>query len=339
MTQEPLNVMVTGGTGFVGFHTVRALVSAGHSVRLLVRNPEKMRRVFAPFGLENLPWIEGDITDEASVNRALSGCNAVVHSAALVSVHASDSEKVLENNLLGTRLVLGGAWQRGIRRMIQVSSTTALFRRGAASVDEHSPLGTALSGYGRSKIECEKFVRELQGKGAPIYTTYPGSIMGPDDPGLSEAMIGLRTFINTRLLLDTTSGIQIIDVRDLAKAHLALLERGGPPARYLIGGNYHSWKAYAGLMQELTGGRLHRLRVQPALLKAAGAIADAVSPVLKIDLPLSSESVTYATEWAIADDSLIKETLDFEYVPTEETLRDSIEWLHSAGHLRGKTIT
>ncbi len=162
--------------------------------------------------------------------------------------------------------------------------------------------------------------------------------MGPNDPGLSEAMIGLRTFINTRLLLDTTSGIQIIDVRDLAKAHLALLERGGPPARYLIGGNYYSWEAYAGLMKELTGGRLHRLRVQPRLLKAAGAIADALSPVFKIDLPLSRESVTYATEWAIADDSLIKKTLDFDYVPTKKTLRDSIEWLHSAGHLRGKHI-
>ena len=108
MTQEALNVMVTGGTGFVGFHTVRALVNAGHSVRLLVRSPEKMQRVFAPFGLENLPYIQGDITDETSVNHALKGCNAVVHSAALVSVHASDSEKVLNNNLLGTRLVLGG---------------------------------------------------------------------------------------------------------------------------------------------------------------------------------------------------------------------------------------
>ena len=171
--------MVTGGTGFVGSHTVRALVNAGHSVSLLVRSPQKMQRVFAPFGLENLPYIEGDITDEASVNNALNGCNAVVHSAALVSVHASDSEKVLNNNLLGTRLVLGGAWQRGIRRMVQVSSTTALFRSGVSGVDESSPLGTALSGYGRSKIECEKFVRKLQDQGAPIYTTYPGSIMGP----------------------------------------------------------------------------------------------------------------------------------------------------------------
>ena len=252
MAKEKLNVMVTGGTGFVGFHTVMALVNAGHSVRLLVRSPQKMQRVFAPFGLENLPYVKGDITDEASVNTALNGCNAVLHSAALVSVHASDSEKVLNNNLLGTRLVLGGAWQRGIRRMIQVSSTTALFRRGVSGVNEVSPLGTALSGYGRSKIECEKFVRDLQGEGAPIYTTYPGSIMGPNDPGMSEAMIGLRTFLKTRLLLDTTSGIQIIDVRDLAKAHLGLLERGGPPARYLMGGKYYSWTDYAGVMEEVT---------------------------------------------------------------------------------------
>ena len=336
MAKEKLNIMVTGGTGFVGFHTVIALVNAGHSVRLLVRSPQKMHRVFAPYGLEKLPYVKGDITDEASVNTALDGCNAVVHSAALVSVHASDSDKVLKNNLLGTRLVLGGAWQRGIQRMIQVSSTTALFRRGVSGVDESSPLGTALSGYGRSKIECEKFVRALQDEGAPIYTTYPGSIMGPDDPGLSEAMIGLRTFLKTRLLLETTSGIQIIDVRDLAKAHLGLLERGGPPARYLMGGKYYSWTDYAGVMEEVTSQKFLRVRIRPRILKAAGAIGDVLSRFVNVGLPLSQESVTYATEWAIADDSLIKKTLSLEYLDTAETLRDSIAWLRSSGHLTGK---
>ncbi len=339
MAKKKLNVMITGGTGFVGFHTVRALIEAGHSVKLLVRSPQKMQRVFAPFGLENLPYIEGDITDEASVNKALDGCNAVFHSAALVSVHASDSEKVLNNNLLGTRLVLGGAWQCGIQRMIQVSSTTALFSRGISGIDESSPLGTALSGYGRSKIECEKFVRDLQDKGAPIYTTYPGSIMGPDDPGLSEAMIGLRTFLKTGLLLETTSGIQIIDVRDLAKAHTSLLERGGPPARYLIGGKYYSWSDYAELMEGVTSRQFRRIKVQPRILKAAGAIGDALSRFINLEFPLSQESVTYATEWAIADDSLIKKTLKLEHLDTVETLRDSIDWLHSSGHLKGGSNT
>jgi len=231
---------------------------------------------------------------------------------------------------------LGGAWQRGIRRMIQVSSTTALFRSGVSGVNEVSPLGTALSGYGRSKIECEKFVRDLQGESAPIYTTYPDSIMGPNDPGMSEAMIGLRTFLKTRLLLDTTSGIQIIDVRDLAKAHLGLLERGGPPARYLMGGNYYSWADYAGVMEEVTNQKVRRVRIRPRILKAAGALGDVLSRFVTMELPLSEESVTYATEWAIADDSLIKKTLNLEYLDTAETLRDSIEWLRSSGHLKGR---
>ena len=189
------------------------------------------------------------------------------------------------------------------------------------------------------KSSVRNFVRELQSKGAPIYTTYPGSIMGPDDPGLSEAMIGLRTFLNTRLLLDTSSGIQIIDVRDLAQAHLALLERGGPPARYLIGGNYYSWPEYARLMKGLTRRKLHRVSVRPGLLRAAGTIADVLSPFVNMDLPLSRESVTYATEWAIANDSLIRKTLSLEYLTTEQTLRDSIEWLDSSGHLSGKPKT
>jgi nucleoside-diphosphate-sugar epimerase len=334
MAHEKLKVMITGGTGFVGFHTVRALVAAGHSVKLLIRSPQKMQRVFARFGLEGLPCVKGDITDEASVNEALEGCNAVVHAAALVSIHASDSDKVLHNNLLGTRLVLGGAWQRGIQRMVQVSSTTALFRRSVARVDENSPLGTALSGYGRSKIECDKFVRELQDEGAPIYTTYPGSIMGPDDPGLSEAMIGLRTFLNTGLLLETTSGIQIIDVRDLAAAHLGLLERGGPPARYLMGGAYHGWKDYGDLMEDVNRIKFRRLRAHPGMLKAAGAIGDVLSRYIKMELPLSRESVIYATEWSVADDSLIKETLGMEYRDTVDTLRDSIGWLQAAGHIK-----
>ena len=155
---EPLRVMLTGGTGFVGYHTACALVEAGHEVRLLVRSRQKFERVFGPAGLGGLDHVVGDITDPKAVDTALDGCNAVVHSAAMVSVHAADSDEVLDNNLRGTRFVLGGAHERGIDRMVQVSSTTALFRPGARRIDENSPLGDATSGYGRSKIECDRYV-------------------------------------------------------------------------------------------------------------------------------------------------------------------------------------
>jgi nucleoside-diphosphate-sugar epimerase len=177
-------------------------------------------------------------------------------------------------------------------------------------------------------------VRTLQDEGAPIYTTYPGSIMGPNDPGMSEAMIGLKTFMNSGMLLETSSGIQIIDVRDLARAHLALLERGGPPARYLMGGTYHAWPDYGDLMEQVTRKTFRRIRIRPGVLKVAGKLGDVLSRYVKMELPLSQESIIYATEWAVADDSLVKRTLGMDYRHTHETLRDAIAWLREHGHIK-----
>ncbi len=210
-TGSGLRVLVTGGTGFVGFHTVKALHEAGHEVRLLVRSPDKMRRVMAPFGLDTLEHVKGDIADEKSVMRALRDCDAVVHSAAAVNVRATDALETIRTNRRGTELVIGGAVAQGIDRIVQVSSSTALFNPGLKKVDENSPLGTQGVGYGRSKIEADLYVRGLQQNGACIYTTYPGSIMGPDDPGLSEAMAGLMTLLDVVYIV-TTSGTQIVDV-------------------------------------------------------------------------------------------------------------------------------
>ena len=106
-----MRVMVTGGTGFAGSHTVRRFLEAGHSVRLLVRDAGKVRRVFDPFdiGFPNEDVIVGDITDEASVIRATQGCDAVFHGAALVDMKRSMARRILETNRRGVELVVGGA--------------------------------------------------------------------------------------------------------------------------------------------------------------------------------------------------------------------------------------
>lgn len=329
-----LTVMVTGGTGFVGFHTVLALVNAGHDVRLLVRSPEKMKRVFEPMGLAGLPCIVGDITNKASVEQALDGCNAVVHSAAMVNVHARDSERVLANNLRGTQLVFGGAAERGIDRMVQVSSTTALFRPGARRIDETSPLGSAPSGYGRSKIECDKVVRKFQDEGVPIYTTYPGTVIGPDDPGMSEGMLGLKLMLDGGILMETTSGMQMIDARDLALAHVALLERGGPPDRYLIGGQYFTWPAYGDLLADVVGRPIPRINMPRGVFQFLGDVGEVVDRFVSLGMPLTREATRYATEWVETDDRYIKETIGLEYRDIRKTLYDAVFWLQGGGHLR-----
>jgi len=329
-----LRVLVTGATGFVGFHTAKVLHEAGHEVRLLVRSPDKMRRVLGPFGLDTLAHVQGDIAEEKSVARALEGCDAVVHAAAMVNVHAKDAIATIHTNRRGTELVIGGAVDRGISRIVQVSSSTALFNPGVETVDENSPLGTQAVGYGRSKIESDLYVRGLQARGANVYTTYPGSIMGPDDPGLSEAMVGLRTTVED-LFVITSSGIQIIDVRDLALAHLRLIERGGPPRRYTMGGQFFRWAEMADILESVIGTKLRRkVRVTKYALQGIGRFGDLVNLFVPFDLPISYEATWYATEWTPSDDTRVQQDLGFRYRDIRETLGDSIVWLADNGHLK-----
>lgn len=328
----PLHVLVTGGTGFVGHHTARALAEAGHHVKLLVRDPAKMRRVFGPVGLGELPSVVGDITDAASVAKALDGCDAVVHAAAMVSVHEGDADRVLETNLRGVQLVLGGAFERGIERLLQVSSTTVFHRPDARYVDESSPLGHATRGYGGSKIACEEHVRGLQDLGAPIATTYPGSVIGPDDPGLSEAMVGLKGFLDTRIVPVMPSGIQLVDVRDVAEAHVRLLERGGAD-RVLLGGHYVPWSELVDLLEEVTMESFLGLPVPAPVVRAAGRALDWVDRFVRIGAPVSRESSDYATDWAVADDGHARRSLGLELRDLHTTLGDTIRWLGESGQL------
>jgi nucleoside-diphosphate-sugar epimerase len=328
-----LRVLVTGGTGFVGFHTARALHEAGHRLRLLVRSPGKMRRLFGPVGLVEIDHVVGDITDPGSVARALEGCDAVVHAAAMVNLQARDALETLRMNRRGTELVIGGAAKRGVGRIVQVSSITTLFNPGLDRIDEDSPLGTQTGGYGRSKVETEFFVRGLQACGAPVYTTYPGMIAGPDDPGLSEGNHGLLGLLD-QFVLVTTGGVQIIDVRDLALAHLKLVERGGPPARYLLGGQFFRWAELGDILESLIGAPLRRIELPPWVVEGLGHVGDAVSRVLPLDLQLSHERACYATRWPPSDDSRALRELKLRYRDIRDTLADAIVWLADAGHLK-----
>jgi nucleoside-diphosphate-sugar epimerase len=331
-----MRVMVTGSTGFVGFHTVMALLGAGHEVCLGVRNPEKMRRVFSPFGVEGLDFVEGSITDEAAVARALEGCEGVVHAAAMVNLDAKQADFVRHTNVRGTELVVGGAVERGIESIVYVSSITAIYTPGLERLTEDSPLGRSSNGYGQSKVESEKYVRGLQDRGASISITYPTSILGPDDPGYTEPNRGLAHFLSY-MFYETSSGYQMIDVRDLADVHLKLLEKGGS-GRYVVGGHYLLWKELADLLEEITGQGLTRVNSPGWIMRLSGDLGDWIKRYVSFDLPMTREAVTYATEWVYADSSRLRAELGFEFRELRETLVDTILWLYRAGHIDRKWV-
>ena len=233
-------MLVTGATGLVGSHTVRALLDSGHRVRAFVRSPEKARRVFGEPG-GSLELAKGDIQDEASVYEALRGCGGVVHCAALVAIDSAHTpDALIATNVSGVRNVIGTAVAQGLARIIHVSSAATLFRGDGTVISESSEPRASQHAYGRSKAIAEAYVRELQAQGHPVKIVYPGAIIAPDDPGLTESMNAVRIFLRDFIPI-TSSGMQFVDARDLADAHVRMIEAAPGPARYLAGGTFLRW--------------------------------------------------------------------------------------------------
>ncbi len=325
-----MRVLVTGGTGFIGSHTVRALLAAGHGVRVLARDPAKAERVFR--GAAAPEVAAGDVVDAGAVARALSGCDAVVHAAAVVAMEAARAREVEATNVRGLESVVGAAAERGLGPLVVVSSASALQRPGVSSVAADGPLGEAGSAYTRSKVEGDRWLRRLQSKGVPVSTTYPTAVIGPDDPGLSEGNHTVRVFVRD-LVIDTTSGFQIVDVRDLARLHVALLEGAREPGRWAAAGPFVPWSELADLLDGLTGARVRRLAVPGGVLRAAGRVCDVIKRMVPFDFPLTREGMEYATRWVPVDAGPTTEALGVHFRTAEESFRDTIRWLVAAGHL------
>lgn len=336
-----MRIFITGATGLVGAHTALALLDAGHTLRLLARTPAKARAWFAERGMamERIELIAGDMTDAALMAEAMAGCDAVFHAAAMVSIDPRDGERVYAGNLAGLEAVIGTAIRLGIPNTVYVSSIAALFRPGLPRIDEHTPVGQSREAYMRSKIDCERRVRQWQAEGAPVHITYPSGVFAPWDPGANESTEALKTFLNTAIVI-TSSGMQLVDARDLALIHRFLLEHGAPAnpveARYITAGHFHPWADIVTLLQGLTGQRLRVLRAPGAVFRFAGRLCDLLRTVIPISFPMSAESMAVVTQWAPADNSRIERLTGLRFRPTRDTFRDTIGWQVETGQLEAR---
>ncbi len=324
-----MRVLVTGGTGFLGSHCVEALVAAGHSVRLLARNPSKVDAVFGPRRVRIDETIVGDVADERIVATALAGCDAVLHAAATIV----GGEDVYAANLAGVRHVVGGAIARGIDPVVYISSVGALFPPPGPIATAEDPIGQLATVYGRSKADGERFVRDLQARAAPITTLYPGGIYGPYDPGLGEATRGLRDAIRFGWPITRTGGVSIVDVRDLAGLAVSCLESAQGPRRFMAAGHFVTWSEFALHCERLTGRPMRRIPTPAPLVRFAGRALDLLRTIRPIDFPLTHEAALFLTQLTPCDSEPTCRALGFRFRATDETLSDAIRWLSEVGQL------
>jgi nucleoside-diphosphate-sugar epimerase len=329
-----MHVLVTGATGFTGFHTVLALAKHGHKVRLFARSLEKMQKLYAGFDVDTSDYVLGEMTDPEAIERALDGCDAVVHTAAVVGLEPELEEMMMRTNMIGTELVIGGAVKKGIRSIVYVSSLAALFDPDGDTMNEESPYAKPTTAYATSKKQCDEYVRQLIADGANIAVTYPAAIIGPDDPALSESSQGL-TFLYRFGFMNMPSGFQIIDVRELADVHMRLLEASSS-GLYVVAGHYVPWKTYGKILDSITGKKLIKYPAPGWLMMMLGSITDFLRHFFTIDMPLSRDAAIFATKWIPADDRKLRKELNISYRPVEETLRDTMIWMIKNGHIDKK---
>jgi dihydroflavonol-4-reductase len=330
---EQLKVLITGGTGFIGAHTVKAVVDAGHEVRLLVRNPARIEQSLVPLGVHIDDFVVGDIKDEASVAEAMTGCDAVIHAAAEVSVERRRAADVLATNPRGTEIVIDGAIARGLDPIVHVSSVAALFTPGVKLV--HADLSPAKvhTAYSQSKARAEEHVRKRQAEGAPIVITYPAAVWGPPaGQAIGESIAALEHYARSGLVM-SAGALSFIDVRDLAAIHAAVLTPGRGPRRYMCGGHFIRMRDYARLLHDVTGRRFRVLPTPEVALRVIGTVMDGLMRALPIDSPLTHEGMTLLTRWVPTDDSAFHEDLRVELRERRETVRDAIRGLVALGRL------
>jgi dihydroflavonol-4-reductase len=338
-----MRVLVTGGTGYVGAHTVQALLAAGHTPRLLVRNTARLATTVGALGvdLDALEIAPGDMTDKATVATAVAGVAAVIHSAAVVAaLNRSDAKATVKTNVNGTKNVIDAALAAGCDPVVHVSSVAALFTPAAPLITaDLAPATHADSPYTRSKALAEQFARQRQSEGAPVTIVYPGGVSGPAaGEAFGDVAEGMISMLKPGLVPLKDGAVGVIDVRDLALVLVATLTPGLGPRRFIAGGDLVDMQEVGRLMRELTGRKMPVLPLPGLLFRGLGRAIDLIRKVVPFDTVYTAEAMDLLTHARPTDDSAVHQQLGVDYRPTSETFGAMIRALYDAGRLSAKDV-
>jgi nucleoside-diphosphate-sugar epimerase len=317
-----MRVLITGATGFLGRTLVVAFRAAGHATLAFSRHASA----------SGLPGelVDGDIRDATALARAADGCDAICHSAALVSIWRKRREEFDEVNVHGLENVLDIVRATGLSRLVYTSSYLALPPPGA-------DVPGRWNDYQRTKVAAEKVADRAVIEGIPLIRTYPGVVYGPG-PITEGNLVGrmLADHLAGRLPAIVGAGCMrsYAWIEDVAAAHVAACERGRPAARYMLGGENVPQMRVFEIVRELTGRRLPR-RLPVRLATLVGAIQEVRAAMTGRPPALTAGTVEIlASDWPL-DSNLAVSDLGYRITPLRDGLARVIDGLRPPGPTRG----
>ncbi len=326
-----MRALVTGGTGFVGSHIVRALNQAGHEARVLHRPASKLA------ALEGLAYESalGDILDAAALLQACQGCGWVFHVAAVADYWRADRAKMFEANVEGTRRVLDAAHQAGVQRVVFTSSAAAVGLRDDGKPSDESMqfnLPPDRFPYGYSKAQAELVALEAVDKGQDVVIVNPTIIMGPGDLNMISGSFITQIKQMGPLVPVPPGAIAVIDVRDVARMHLAAAERGQTGERYILNSANYRQGEWLGMIADVVGVRRPFLPVPGWLLPVAGAAIDAARAI-GIQTPVDGNQTRLGASNIIFDGKKAWRDLVKPEIDMMQSLRDTYDWYRQHGFI------
>lgn len=323
-----MNVLVTGATGFVGRRLVSRLVETrpGDRLAALLLPGEDIPEAFAG----RVDILRGDLRDAQSVRDAIAGRDLVFHVAACISYWKRDTPLMEAINRDGVATVVDACLAAGVRRLVHVSSVGAIgFHHDGTLAGEGEPFNWPEDfAYMRTKRDGQRLVeRAVRDRGLDAVIVCPASIMGPGDPGPDTPHNRLyRDMYRRRFFFGTfAGGLAIVDVRDLVEVMLAAAERGKKGESYLAVGANVPYSRVLAIMAAKAGKRFVPFVIPPAVLVAAGWLAEAASHLTK-KRPLLTEAYGRLSGWtAYYSNAKSRRELGAVYRSLEDTINDGCD--------------
>ncbi|HYM62305.1 MAG TPA: hopanoid-associated sugar epimerase [Thermoanaerobaculia bacterium] len=328
--------LVTGGTGFIGAHVVRALLAKGARVRCLVR-PAGVRRNLDGLAVD---LVEGDLRDGASLFRAMSGIRTVYHCAADYRLWARDPRELYASNVEGTRNVLAAAAKAGVRRIVYTSSVAAIGIAHDGAADEETPMhpGDLIGAYKKSKYEAELVARQAADDGLPVVIVNPSTPLGELDVKPTPTGQIIVDFLNGKMPAYVETGLNLVDVRDVAAGHLLAAEKGRIGERYILGNRNATLKELFDVLARISGLRSPRVKLPHWIPMAFAAVDTTWSKVTGRAPRVPFDSARMARHRMYFESAKAVRELGLPQTPIEQALERAVQWFRDNGYVHGLAV-
>ena len=321
-------VLVTGASGFIGWHVARKLIEHGEQVRALVRPGSQVREL-------DVETVTGDLRDRASLDAAVAGCESVFHVAADYRLWAKNPAELFESNAGGTRNMLDAARAAGVERFVYTSTVGCIaMPPDQPGTEEMAVEAVDMTGaYKRSKWAAEQVAVEFARSGFPVVIVNPTAPIGDHDIRPTPTGGIILDFLKGDMPAYVDTGLNLVDVRDTAEGHILAWERGRPGERYILGCENLTLAQILGKLEKITGRKAPRWRMPWVVALAAGAVSSGWAEISGKPPRVPLDAVRMAHRKMFVTHAKAARELGYAPASVDGALERAVKWFRDNGYV------